>query len=183
MSKRRFYDKTPVIKQAVDAFLLFPDEIQQMIADGFSEVARRDCQALELANNLKSLGAELVLALYKSKRKQRGYDRHAHAHQALNDLMVVSDENRILLANTMLDIMRLVREYLALCRDYGLIPQKDIIRAISAAYAKGGATEAATCVTTLAQTLKSRYPGLAPFPETVRSQDTGMRVKGEPLDP
>lgn len=180
MKKRRFYDKTPVIKQAVDTFLLFPEDIQEMIADGFSEIARRDCRDHENLNNLKSLGAEIILALHKSKQRQRGYDRQAHVHQALNDLMMASSENRISLANTLLGLIGVVQAYLKLCRDYGLIPQKEVIQAISAAYAKGGAADAAAHVSTLDHTLKKRYPGLSAAPEAVRSEEGGMRIKGEP---
>jgi predicted transcriptional regulator len=55
MSRQRFYERDPSLKQAVETMLLFPGDIQEIIAAGFSEIAQRDYQLKEILDNLKSL--------------------------------------------------------------------------------------------------------------------------------
>jgi len=86
MNKYRFYDQEPSVSQAVELLLVLPQEMQSIIADGISLIAEQEFRANELMKELKSLGTEKVLAVYKSKQKKRAYDKNHAVHRAINYL-------------------------------------------------------------------------------------------------
>ncbi|HEY9685410.1 MAG TPA: hypothetical protein V6C52_00395 [Coleofasciculaceae cyanobacterium] len=109
---QRFYEQEPVVAQAVGLMFLFPEPMQEIIALGLSQIASQECQAHEVMNNVKSLGSEHVLSLYKSKRKRRNYDQNQIIHQAINHLFVLSPENRVFVSHKVIELVGFIQEFL-----------------------------------------------------------------------
>jgi hypothetical protein len=194
MTRQRFYERDPSLKQAVETMLLFPEDIQEIIAAGFSEIAQRDYQLKEILDNLKSLGADTIMAFHKSKRKQREYDKNPVVHKAMNDLRVISPENQVLLARRTLELMGCLQNYLKLCKQFNMPPRKDILQSIAVAYIDGCVHQANMQLNQVGRKFEEQRPTQtrAVLPqqnkpplassEAVRSKEDGMRIKGTILD-
>lgn len=138
---KRFYENDPLVKQAVESIFLFPDEIQSIIASGMAELAENECQVKAILEDLKTLGGDTVLAMYKSKRRQRKYDKNPHLHRAINYLLVLPEEKRRLLAVKIGELIELMTDYLKICRAHQAESQTAVVQAITTTYVKAGKTQ------------------------------------------
>lgn len=138
MPKKRFYEEDPTVRKAVESLFLFPDDIQKIIAKSFSLIAKRDCNAEELLKEFRTLGSDRIMALYKSKRKQRHYDRIPAVHDALNYLLVMNPESRIFLAAKVIELVSLMQDYFKLCKQYTEPPNLELIENLSTVYIERG---------------------------------------------
>ncbi len=141
MPSNRFYDQEPSVSRAVELLLIFPDDIQTLIASGISSMAEQAFQVNDLLRELKSLGTETVLAFYKSKQRKRNYDQNPVVHKALNDLMVLSPENRTFLSRKVLGLMTHLHDYLSICKQYAVEASLTIMQEAIQLYVQHGSAE------------------------------------------
>lgn len=177
MTRKRFYDGEPSTSQAVDLMLKFPDELQTVLANSMSMVAEGDYKADEILNDLKSLGTEKVLALYKSKQKKRDYDKNPSFHRAMNYMMVMTPQNRQAISGKVLVLMGHVQEYLKVCKEKGVNPSVSTIENLAEVYVKQGNDQAKSFIDTVA--VAPEAEDKRNMEESVKSEDLGMRIKGE----
>lgn len=178
MSIKRFYDGEPNTKQTVDLMLKFPDEFQTVLANSMSMIAEGDFKADEILNDLKSLGTEKVLALYKSKQKKRAYDKNPSFHRAMNYMMVMTPQNRQAISGKVLNLMGHVQEYLQHCKDNNIPPTVTTVEKLAEVFVRDGGDYAK-------HFLNEVKAGVAPeeadknLHENVQEEGQGMRIKGE----
>jgi hypothetical protein len=141
MNKYRFYDQDTNVSQAVELLLVLPQDMQSIIADGISLIAEQEFRANELMNELKSLGTEKVLAVYKSKQKKRAYDKNQAVHRAINYLMVLSENNRLWISKRIVGLMAYLQDYLKTCRLYSVQPTQQSVDQLTTVYVKFGPDE------------------------------------------
>ncbi|MBX2860335.1 MAG: hypothetical protein KTR14_03815 [Vampirovibrio sp.] len=174
--KSRFYEKDPLVNQAVEALFSFPPAFQSIIAEGLAEIAERECRANELAEQLKSLGTDKVMALYKSKRKGRTYDQNPQTHKMMNYLMLLSEENRQLMARETLQLMSCIQDYLSLCKEYESQTSAEAMQTLTGTYTGHG--EKAT--REFLKTVKVQFmENLAGRGEKITGFGNDMAVKGD----
>jgi hypothetical protein len=173
MSIKRFYDGEPTTSQVVNLMLKFPDELQTVLGNSMSEIAARDFNADEILNDLKSLGTEKVLSMYKSKQKKRDYDRNAAFHQAMNYMMVMSSQNRQAISGKVLVLMGHMQEYLQVCKERNASPSAQVMADIADVYIKEGSDQAKGFISEL------KIEPDASLNESLRSEEEGMRIKGD----
>ncbi len=180
--KKRFYDGEPSTSQTVDLMLKFPDELQTVLANSMSQIAEGDYKADEILSDLKSLGTEKVLALYKSKQKKRPYDQNPSFHKAMNYMMVMTPQNRQAISGKVLNLMGHVQEYLQVCKEQGVQPTISTIENLAEVFVKQGPEQAKN----LLNEIKEGKTETAPAPadnrslmENVQEEGQGMRIKGE----
>lgn len=128
---QRFYDQEPLLQEAIRFTDQLPKEVQFVAVQGISEMAIRYFQADIRLGNLKSLGTEVILPLYKSKSKRRQYDAIPAFHTAINYLRVLNPEERHHIADRMVSFHRLVADYLEKCKFTALIPDHTRLTHIS----------------------------------------------------
>lgn len=193
MTQRRFYEEDPTVKKAVDSLFLFPEDIQKVIARGFSLIAERDCNAQERLNEFKTLGTEKVLALYKSKRKLRKYDKNPVVHEAMNYMLIMDTDSRNFLAGKVIELVSFMQDYLKLCKTYSCSPDMRTVENISETFVEKGLTEAKSFISKLEVEFKKALSGealekpespakilsVSTGKEDIQSETTGMRVKGD----
>jgi hypothetical protein len=193
MTQRRFYEEDPTVKKAVDSLFLFPEDIQRVIAKGFSLIAERDCNAQERLKEFKTLGSEKVLALYKSKKKMRKYDKNPVVHEAMNYMLIMDTGSRNFLASKVIELVGFMQDYLKLCKTYSSAPDIKTIENISETYVEKGLTEAKSFISKLETEFKRALSGELPRKpeqvtavsltttgkEDIQSEAAGMRVKGD----
>ena len=142
MNNKRFYDQDPLVSQAINLLMLLPGEIQTLVAECTAKIAESEYRANELMHNMKSLGSDKILGLYKSKQKKREYDQNLLIHQALNYLMLLSEENRRRIASRIVGLIAHIKDYLQFCRSCSMAPNLEHIREIRSTYLKFGPEEA-----------------------------------------
>lgn len=128
---QRFYDQDPLLQESIKLANGLPAEIQSVVANGFNWIATRQFQADTRLGNLKSLGSEVVLPLYKSKSKRRQYDSLPEFHTAINYLRVLRPEERHQLAERMISFNRLVVDYVEKCTFTAFLPDHNRLKRIS----------------------------------------------------
>ncbi len=135
---RRFYDKNQLIKTSVDVLNQFPKDLQGVVAKALCSLAVRDYDIEGRIQHLRSLGAEVVLPLYRSKNKLRTYDQVPEIHQSINYLRLLQEDERALIATKLLDVASLVEYYLGFAEEVPM-PQKQVdVGEIRERYLSGG---------------------------------------------
>jgi len=136
-SKKRWYDQQATVSKSVTLIESFPVEFQVILGESILSLAENHCQVKELMAELKSLGPEKVLSLFKSKSKRRSYDNQQELHQAMNYLYVLPDESRIYIATHIIALTNYFYEYFKICKEGGVQPSANIARQVSKAYLEG----------------------------------------------
>jgi hypothetical protein len=142
MTHVRFYEKNPTVKEAVTSLFGFSGDIRTILAKGMCSIAESDFNAHSRMNDLKSLGKEKVLALYKSRAKRRDYDLDPYLSRAMNYLMILEPSDQFFLAVKVNDMIRVVREFMDLCHTYSQKIQLAIVERLTGTYVQGGLHEA-----------------------------------------
>lgn len=164
MAYVRFYEKNPTVKQAVTTLLGFPEDIRSVLAKGMCAIAENDFSAHIRIRDLKSLGKDKALALYKSTQKRRDYDHDPYLSRAMNYLMILEPPDQFFLAVKVNDLIHVVGEFVDLCRQYAQKVQLAIVERITGIYVHCGLNEAEDLITTI-QAKFERY-FTSPPPET-----------------
>jgi hypothetical protein len=113
--KKRFYDHDPTTSQAVELMFKFPSNFQIIIGKGISMIAEREFRAFELLQSYKSLGADKILAMYKTKKKLRHYDNEPILHEAMLYLSLLTPENQVLISLKIIQLVGFMEKYLQIC--------------------------------------------------------------------
>lgn len=189
MNNARFYDRDANVSRAVKLLMLLPFELQSIIADGIALMAEQEFRANELLRELKSLGTDKVLAIYKSKQRKRDYDKNPAMHKAMNYLMVLSDENRIWLSHKIVGLVAHLKEYLQTCRVYSALPTRQAVGTLTNTYTQQGAEEVrrylkAVEADFIRQGLRKATPiqavSVMELPdEIILEHDIGLRIRTE----
>ena len=135
--KNRWYDQQPTVSRAVDILNDFPLDFQIVLANSIVEIAESHCNVNELLADLRTLGPEKVLSVFKSKSKRRELDASKEVHHALNCMYILSDGDRIFIANHLITLGSYLVDYFKICKTEGMQPSLSIAREVSAAYIKG----------------------------------------------
>jgi hypothetical protein len=200
MRQLRFYEKDPTVRRAVEALFLFPEDIKRVLSGGFALMAEQDCHMSEVDNRGKTLGAEKILSLHKSKQKKRPYDNCPITHKAMNYLMLMTPESRIYLAEKVIELMGFMQEYLKLCQSYSTLPDEKVVQGITDIYVNKGAAETRVFLGILSSEFKHRLLGTkspdyhrsgirnnqsagpqkgSSMNEAIQAQQSGMRIKAD----
>ncbi|WP_373531769.1 hypothetical protein [Vampirovibrio sp.] len=149
MTYVRFYEKNPTVKQAVKNLLSFPADIRSVLAKGMCAIAESDFNAHVRMNDLKSLGKDTVLALYKSQEKRREYDTDPYLCKAMNYLLILEPSDQFFLAMKVNDLIQVVQEFMGLCKAYAQTVQLAIVERITSIYVRCGLPEAQDLLETI----------------------------------
>ncbi len=83
-SKQRWYDQYNHISSLIKITEQMPAGVQYNIGDNLIGTIERYKEVAQKSDALKSLGADVVLGLYKSRRMLRWYDQIPQLHKAFN---------------------------------------------------------------------------------------------------
>lgn len=176
---QRWYDRHKTVSKSVKLLETFPLEIQAIIADGIVMLAERECQAHELLANLRSLGPEKVLGIYKSKNRRRSYDRNSTVHEAMNYLYILSEENRLFIANQVIELVNFIYDYLKSCRQYKLDARTDDVAELTKTYIESGAADAQQLLEQLQQRFSTSITEAITKGEELFNGEAGMKIRDE----
>jgi hypothetical protein len=129
-----------------------------------------------LLKDSKKLETAHVLALYKSKKKQRKYDNNLIVHDAINSLLVINEKSRLFAATKVIELVGFMQDYLKVCKSNACSPEIQSVEKISEMYIKHGAEAVRTCISRLDEELKTTTVKSL---EGAESQNMGIRVKGD----
>jgi hypothetical protein len=159
----------------------FPPEIRHIISDGIAYLAEREFEAHLLLNSLKSLGAEKILGIYKSKHKRRNLDEEPVLHKVLNYLFILSPENQLLFARKITELVGYICQYFEICKLNRQEASHDQIMLLTREYVRNGSEDAKRFLVTIQQQFKRSLLNAACGPvNTVGNNTAGMRVKKKP---
>jgi hypothetical protein len=180
LSYQRWYDKHKTVSKSVKLLETFPEEIQVIISEGIVRLATRECQAGELMDNLRSLGPEKVLGIFKSKNKRRSYDNNSSVHQAMNYLYIMTDENRLLIAGQVIEIVNFIYDYLKECKEFKMSAQLEDVSSITQSYIESGSDEARRMLAGIRQRFTSNVSQRVVGNDEFLSEDKkGMKIREE----
>ncbi|HEY9685483.1 MAG TPA: hypothetical protein V6C52_00760 [Coleofasciculaceae cyanobacterium] len=178
LSYQRWYDKHQTVSKSVKLLETFPEEIQVIISEGIVRLAIRECQANELMDNLRSLGPEKVLGIFKSKNKRRSYDNNSTVHQAMNYLYIMTDENRLFIAGQVIEIVNFIYEYLKECKKFKMSAQLEDVSSITQAYIESGSDEARRLLAGIQQRFTSKVSERSVGNDEFLSEDQkGLKIR------
>jgi len=180
---RRFYDQDPTVAQAVSLLLMFPPELQTVIAKAFAAIAERDFNMLEIMKEFRSLGTAKVLALHMSKQKKRAYDQDPLVHQAMNYLMLMESRSRQRIAERILVLVGHIQEYLTNCKTFNVAPSTQTVEKIADVYVQFGTEHVKEFLAALKRRMEEGVPEApVPTPETSPAEtppDSAAKGPGE----
>jgi len=179
--QQRWYDQDEILAKSVRLLSTFPVEIQRMIAGGIVELSNQECHAEDLMQDLRSLGAEKVLGIFKSKRKRRSYDMVQEVHQALNYMFILSEEDRMLIARQTIAMVTRIYDYLKLCREFEMAPQPEVVSALIRGFIDRGVGETDRLLNQLRENYVSGASLLPKSGEAVLLDETRLHVRNDKL--
>ena len=136
MAEQRFYDRDKDVREAVNVTRQLPQDMQKIIAEGLSQLAVRDYQVDKRLKEVRSLGVDRVLPLYKSKNKRRDYDEIPEFHAAMNYLRILEEEEQREVSQTVTELARFAQEYVEKCRFVALLPDNRKVALVRDTYIK-----------------------------------------------
>jgi len=142
MQERRFYEKDLLVKTAVNGLLATPTIAQPLLGQAINDMAERDHNANQLLKNLKSLGPDITLSLYKASRKQRTIDQPPSVHRVVSYLLVMESPARTELCGRMIELLTLLHAPLSWIRLYTKPEQMEALAGIVACFTLEGAEKA-----------------------------------------
>lgn len=164
MPKRRWYDYRPILFHALDLMTSVPTDVCDVVANeinGFAE-QEYEADAITHADGPKSLGKDKVLALYKSKNRQRQLDQSDALHILLNYLFILPEKQQYALATQILGVSAVVYDYVSACRVFDCSPDTADIRRLSDLYFDTGMDSAKGALEVIKAELRIGSTGLAP---------------------
>lgn len=132
--QQRWYEKQQTVSQSVKLLETFPAEYQDILGETVIGLAEKHCQVHELLENLRQLGPDKVLSLFKAKSKRRGNDQNETVHKALNCLYVLSDDQRLFIATKVIKVVGHFFEYFSICRETSQPARREILQTLSIAF-------------------------------------------------
>ncbi len=175
---KRWYEQHKTVLKSVELLETFPEEIQVVIAEGIIRLAERECQANEALSNLRSLGPDKVLGIFKSKNRRRTYDKTNPVHQAMNYLFILSEQNRVFIANQVIELVNLIYEYLKICQMYQVSAQLEEVSEMVRLYMEGGTVEAYQMLEASRKRLQLLGPAKVEIPgENIAQNVQGLKVQ------
>ena len=102
--QKRWYDQYDRIAHSIGLIEEFPPPFQRVLGESIIAIAENQCQVKNLMGELRELGPEKVLGLFKSKNKQRKYDSLPEVHQGINYMYILPDEERLLIAEQLIEL-------------------------------------------------------------------------------
>lgn len=133
----RWYDQQQTLSKSVKLLEIFPVEYQEVLGNAIIDLAANHCNAETLMANLRTLGPEKVLNIFKAKGKNRSYDQNETVHKAMNYLYVLPDESRLFIASQVIELTGHLFEYFSICRETGQAPDKETAQSLSQAFIQG----------------------------------------------
>lgn len=174
----RWYDHEPKTATAINMLLLFPKEVQRVLGNGVCSLAEGEFEVNSLLENLRSLGSEKVLALYKSKEKRRKYDQLPGMHASVNYLYLMPPQNRGLLVDKVRELTNNVAQYLQMCKTTTHEAAVREIDELTKTYVKNGMQSAQNLIRRIEESeLESMEPHTADYADT-----EVMRVNFQDVD-
>ena len=137
----RWYDRQPKLSEACKLLFGFPDEIKSLISEAVLIIADREIKQKEQREQMRSLGSEKILGLYKSKNRRREYDINPYLHQAMNYLYLLSEKNRDFMAEHILKMVHYIQHYLQTCHITETPPSMEDVATITNLYIHSGDPE------------------------------------------
>lgn len=170
----RWYDRQQTVSKSVKLLESFPVDYQEVLGDTIIKLASKHCNAEELLANLRALGPEKVLNIFKAKSKNRGYDKNETVHKAMNYLYVLPDENRVFIATQIIEVVGHLFEYFSICRETGQAPAREVVQSLSTAFVRGQLNDTVEHLTKF-------YPSMnlpnGPTLKSIRSQINKARTQ------
>jgi plasmid stabilization system protein ParE len=155
--QRRWYDRQPELSQCVRLLETFPANIRMILLEGLMYVADREFQAKRMLMSLKSLGPERILGLYKAKSRRREYDKEPLFHEVMSYFYVLSNENRVALAQHARELITHIYRYLEACKLYRQEVALEDIRNLTHHFADQGTQETEKFLKSLQQRLHKQF--------------------------
>ncbi|WP_373531899.1 hypothetical protein [Vampirovibrio sp.] len=132
--QQRWYDKEQTVARSVRLIKTFPTDYQEVLGETVIGLAEKHCGVNALLENLRQLGPDKVLNLFKAKSKSRNYDQNATLHKAMNCLYVLPEDQRIFIAIKVIDVVGHFFEYLIICQETRQPSRQDILQDLSHAF-------------------------------------------------
>jgi hypothetical protein len=169
--RQRWYDQHSTVTAAITLLETFPELIQQIIADAIMRLTERQCQVESLLEDLRSLGPEKVLGIFKAKNKCRTYDKNPIVHKAMNYLFVLSEADRVLITNQMVVLVNYIFEYLKACKASKVEADVEQATSLVNTFVEEGAETAQALLQAIQTQLRSE--------ELLKENASGMRLREE----
>jgi hypothetical protein len=128
MPRKRWYDQ-PQYK-ALNASLEFlkklPEGVIEILGSGFCQIIHTEIKVSPC--EAKQLGSEKTLALYKQKNKTRDYDQSPKLHEAMSQLTLMEEPQRLVITKSISKLCDGTLQYFTLCSQFQQLPDNDDIK-------------------------------------------------------
>jgi predicted hydrocarbon binding protein len=182
----RWYDKNPKLSRYINLLLDYPDDFQVTLSEGIAFFIEKEYKDRGYLTDLKSLGKEKVMALYKSKGRKRKYDKNPTVHKAMTYLFILPHEEQEYVMDTFANLFEFVESYLVQCRNRNETPTLSHLRELTKIYITVDQEAAGKYLDVIAEgTVKPEISPPASKMATFLTddEDEGMviRLRNEPL--
>jgi len=187
-NRRRQYDRSRDLVQAVRVLTLMPDEVRTILSEGIIALMQQEFDEAMEEKHYRSLGSYKVLSLHKTKNMRRAYDQNTILHKAISRLYILSDEAQDAMGSHILELLNFIQKYFQDCTELQQDVALDDVAAITDCYVEKGSEDVQNFLNMVREEFYRRLHGT---PESdsnpsdgeqlaeIASNQTGMKVKLE----
>lgn len=178
---RRWHDNRAELSLLIALLEEIPPEVLPLITDALTEKADQEFQVGALLNSMKSLGAEKIMALHKSQKKQRSYDQNQYTHKIANYFYMIPEAEQESFASRFLEFTAIMVEYLANCDSFELQPEEAHLRKMRDLFVSQGEIPVRDYLMEIHQPYYERLLAADPEPPSLTETSQGMLLREKEL--
>jgi hypothetical protein len=176
--QQRWYDQDIIIKRPLDTLERLPSNLNGTISERMCLLAENNYNANSRLKDSKQLGKDIVLALFKSKRRNRKTDTISGFYTLTNYFRVLPERHQKQIGQKTTDLLRLVLEYLRHSQLRQLPLNMGVVAQISDIFVAKGALSAMQFLNAWDTETQNVYALGEPEPLTeIEDLGLGLRLK------
>jgi len=117
----RWYDEYPPIVRAAELMESLPEQYRRYVAASVVAYTQEN-NLLGSPEELKNVGHQKVLGLFQSKLRRRWYDKDPILHKAVNNILLMDEENRRNVSYRLVVSLEALESYREQCDKQQLLP-------------------------------------------------------------
>jgi len=107
---KRWYDKNPVVKDAMHAWEHFPLKLQTVLADHIQTLIQKERFTMRYRGIYKLLPNHLKV-VYKARQKKRWYDHYSSTYKTINALALVEHADLMEIARKIIQLRSYLNDH------------------------------------------------------------------------
>jgi hypothetical protein len=148
---RRWYDSRPVVKKCLTHIVLFPTQLQPVMAEGANTLADRKFKADKALSNRVGLTRAQIAALYQTQQRRLALDQCPSLRRLYRYTLILPVAKGDAFSELTIKLMNLIARYLKHCGQHNMPPNTSVASSLTDIFVHHGDAAAAAVMQDMQQ--------------------------------